>query len=100
MTFNQSIWTEVAAHIGPALVQLSEKITAYSAGQNENVSLATEISQDFRTIQQLALRVKSITITNNAERVIHKKIDDTVSYLQQSSAIFRTKQSTFLNSRV
>lgn len=94
-------WQNVYKTIEHALMVLAEKMATldrYMIYPELNVDnqigkLFTDIPKDFRTIQQIAIRVKNMPVADDAERLDrNKKVIDTAKYLQQESSHFRYQQ--------
>lgn len=98
-------WQNVYKTIEPAVIVLSEKMAAldkymvYPELNNDNQveTLFTDISNDLRIIQEIAIRVKNMPVADDAERLVrNNKVFDTAEYLQQESKHFRIQQHEYL----
>lgn len=64
---------------------------------NQVETLFTDISNDLRIIQEIAIRVKNMPVADDAERLVRNtKVFDTANYLQQESNHFRRQQHEYM----
>ena len=98
-------WQNVYKTIEPALGVLAKKMAALDKyriypqlnDNNQVDTLFTDISNDFRIIQEIAIRVKNMPVADDAERLDrNNKVFDTANYLQQESTHFRLQQHEYL----
>lgn len=98
-------WQNVYKTIEPALVVLAKKMAALDKyriypqlnDNNQVDTLFTDISNDLRIIQEIAIRVKNMPVADDAELLDrNNKVFDTAIYLQQESTHFRLQQHEYL----
>jgi erythromycin esterase-like protein len=93
-------WKDIYETIDPTLAEFAEKLAALdklfysSSGSNEQLeTMFTDITKEFRTIQQTVLCLKNMPVADDAQRFIrNQKVYDAAKYLQQESTSFNKLQ--------